>query len=158
MNLNNLLLLTTLTRSLDNYHNKNKLIHLISSVYYSPRPVGPLGGEGLELDFSRLAKYSHSNYSYVLLINSLDLSILKSLDLSNIVLDDPVVKIYNDKVVTIELSMLWLLVSYLKSNYAPENKFEEFIYDLLVYFSPSNEDLNKENILKHILFIFKDTE
>lgn len=150
--MNNLFLFAIFTRSLDNYHNKYNLTHLISSVFYYDNP---------SLDFSNLIKYDKSNYSYIMLVNPLDLNKINSLvieNIDNLTVDGPNIKINENKLVIFEINMLWLLLNYTNSDYYSTNKFDEFLLDIFINLGPANDKLTKENILNNILFIFINTE
>ena len=141
----NLCLLTTLTRSLDNYHNirRSNQIHLISSVCNFERSL---------LVFENLALNSKNKYEYILHVTPLTVESLQNLTEISVV--EPSCKIYLNKLVVFEMSMLWLFVNYMKYNSYSETKFEDFLLNVISNLSSEVPGFTKNNILTKILFIF----
>ena|ERR1700689_2894250 len=110
--MNKLLLLTTLTRSLDKYHTKNNLSHLISSVFYLEMEM-----ENLNLNLLRLSKYYQNKFSYFVVVEPLNDQDIQSLVAGDEIYNEPNFKIFHGNIIIFEVNMLWLLTSYINSPY-----------------------------------------
>lgn len=147
-----LYLYTTFTRSIDNYHKINDIIHLISSVFYC---------DELITNYSRLTKYHHnSKYIYIFHFNFFNLHLFNNLDTKDFSFlspYSPTSRIYDNKLIEIKIDMSWFFISYYLSPYSRNNEFELFLLELTSELSPSNNELTKNNILNNCYFIFEQT-